>query len=138
MFEPKSEILKFYEQVIKDTDHINLKVNELRTYASNALAFWREYENPTYSITEVYPKSKEGASTQKPYYRAQASFTNNGKKERISCYIGPIDEFKNGKSDFKLINIAVTKLKEQMMDKCQIPSKNEVLENRQDRYMRNT
>jgi hypothetical protein len=136
MLSKKSDTLKFYEQIIKDSDHLSLKLKELRDYAANSFSFWKEYENPTYTILEVYPKSKNGTTTQKPYYRAQTSFTNNGKKERISCYIGPIADFQNGKSDYKLITLVINKLKEQMIAKSQIPSKNEILENNQDRYLR--
>lgn len=110
-----TELIKYYEGNLKNIYKINVKLDEVSGYAISALKFWKQYENPIYSITEVYPKSVNGVITQKPYYRAQSSFLNNGKKERISAYIGPISSFKGGKEDIELKKIAVKKLRNEMI-----------------------
>jgi hypothetical protein len=134
----KIDMKDFYEEVIMDIDHSTLKLNELREYVTNALKFCKEYENPTFTISEIFPKVSGEATTQKPYYRASSSFTNAGKKERISCYLGPIEDFEDGKKDFVLKKIAIKKIREQMIEKSKLPSKEYILNAQRDKYLENS
>jgi hypothetical protein len=128
-------IEEFYRQLIIDIDHVTLKLNQLREYAYDAMRFWDEFDNLKFTITEVNPKIINGTAMQKPYFRVQYSFTNNGKKERISTYIGNVTDFPLGKNDPKLIEIASKKLRELMIEKSILPSRYEVLESSKDKFI---
>jgi hypothetical protein len=108
----------FYENILRNIYFLNQQISDLTKYSVNSLKFWKEYENPSFIISEIYPKVD--VSTQKPYYRAQSSFTNNGKKERISVYIGPIINFGENKEDVNLKKIAIDKIRKQMIEKSNL------------------
>ena len=127
------DLIHYYENLINDLDHTSHKITELREYTASSLKFWKEFENPTFIVSEIFPKGE--ATTQRPYYRAQSSFTNKNKKERISCYIGPISDFINGKDDTELRKIAIRKIREQMMEKSKLPPKDLDLYSKRDRYL---
>jgi hypothetical protein len=133
MYKQESDLVKYYENLLKDLDNISYKITELREYTVSSLKFWKEFENPTFNVSEIYPKGE--ATTQKPYYRALTSFTNRDKKERLSCYIGPIAEFKYGKEDSDLRKIAVKKIREQMLEKSKLPPIDLNLDSKRDRYL---
>ena len=118
MGKEKMEQINFYENVLKNIYILNQKFGDLTKYSVNCLKFWKEYENPSISISEIYPKVD--GNTQKPYYRAQSSFTNNGKKERISVYIGPIINFGGNKEDENLKKIVIDKIRKQMIEKSNL------------------
>lgn len=117
-------LIEYYESILNDSETIIHKINEVKSYASAALKFWKEYENPNINIAEIFPPKVEGTNNykQSPYYRAQSSYTDNGKKTRITCYLGTMDEYPQGKSDPNLIEEAKTKIRQLMKEKSNHPT----------------
>jgi hypothetical protein len=69
-----------------------------------------EYYLPNIAITEIYPKAEtkktENKSVKYPHLRAVAAYEVAGKKKRFNIFLGPLDQFPDGKDDEKALELA--------------------------------
>jgi hypothetical protein len=133
----KLQLCEYYEHIIAESDFSIQRINEVKNYAIESLRFWREYEKPSFTITEVYPKTSEKDKDSKanPYFRLQGSFTNSNKRQRIACHLGMMSDFKHDKNNPELIKIAIEKMRALMVEKSGLYSSKIPLDDPTDLYL---
>jgi len=109
----KEEWLSRYDNYDTIKNRMNEIDTEINYLMSEKNKLYNKISNlPIIKLYEVYPSLEDGTDKKIPYphIRAYATYTLNGKKDRVNIYVGKLEEFPGGIDDNNAIRIAREKV----------------------------